>query len=156
MDIDRKRFILINLCESYSKKIKPELIKNLPDSKIDLLCKRLNLDKYIQEAGVAGNILGFFIFQPYIWVAWRIALAAFSEHQKKCGIFTISNDRDICILQSKIDFTNKKIKILLQIKKEYQKKGKNTKQIDKKINDLKENIKNNNEKIQILKKLYIR
>jgi hypothetical protein len=110
---DKKQIIqfLSNLSEKENIDNK---INSLSDNQIDIIFENLNCEnnlEILQEAGVVGNLMGIVLFGVH-WVAWRTALATFSQHQRKCGIFKISNRRDICVLESKIEFTQNKIKIL--------------------------------------------
>ena len=68
--------------------------------------------KVFLKEGIVGSILGMVIFSPKLWGLWRVAKASFSKAQRKCGAFRISQKRDLCLAQVKLDFHDKKIDIL--------------------------------------------
>ena len=143
MDDLNKRQILESILE-HSEKYNRTALRHLPDEKIDKIYDQLT------EAGVVGNVMGIMIWSPMIWVLWRTALGIFSKAQRQCGVYTISNKRDICIQKAKIKFANDKIKILEKLKKDYKSRNKSTDSIDKKINKLKDDINKYKEKVRRL------
>ena len=157
MDINDKKQILKRSCV-VSKKLDHKLIDNLNESQIEDICQKININEsswdFLSEAGVAGNIFGILLTTPMTWLAWRTALALFSKNQRKCGVFTISNKRDICIIESKIKLEEDKIKILNKEKQNASKEGnqKKVERIDKAIQKARNNIDKLKKKADVIKK----
>jgi len=47
-----------------------------------------------------------------LWTIWRAISAFLDKAKKKCGTFSVSKDRDICILKAHIETLKKKIEII--------------------------------------------
>ena len=113
----------------------------------------------ISEAGTAGNVAGLFL-APRLWFSWRTLNGIFSKASRKCGVYTISNKRDVCLHEVKIKILEKKMGIINKAAAECEKKAEDDN--DKKakckekeknaIEKIKEQIDSHNEKIREIKK----
>jgi len=72
---------------------------------------RFEASKYVQEAGVIGNLLGLYFAAP-LWIAWRSLGALLSKAKQRCGVIRISQDRDACIIKAKMQMVQKKIELI--------------------------------------------
>lgn len=114
----------------------------------------------LNEAGVAGNIGAMLIFNPAVWAVYRTLGGILSKAKRKCGTFSISNKRDVCIeeahldvLEKKKDLVNKALGDCTDKAGDDKSKAKKCKDnAQKTINDLDGKIVKRKEKIRVLKK----
>lgn len=84
------------------------------------LCEMETIE--LNEAGVLGNFFGIVIFSPMLWAAWRALGGLFSKAKRRCGTFTISQKRDLCLWNVKTNIAEKKIKLIEKAAEECSKK----------------------------------
>jgi hypothetical protein len=155
MFIEDKKIIIENIIEkSKHKEILLNRFKSLNESEINYVAEKLNISENINvltEAGVIGNLAGIFFIGPHWWLLYRSISAIFDKHKRKCGIYTISNRRDLCILESKIEYEKNKIKFLQKLKNDKTTTPEKKKKIEEEIKKMNEKIQNMQYKANNLK-----
>jgi len=90
-----------------------ENITPLRERQMEALYESKEVQTKLQELGVIGSTLSS-VFGMGLWQTWRFLASQYSDAQKMCGTFKISNDRNACIAKARINFATKRIQLLKQ------------------------------------------
>lgn len=69
--------------------------------KVDSITEQIINDRFLVSESALRSIFGILLLTPGLWIAYRGIRAALSERSKKCGIFGMGKERDICMLKVK-------------------------------------------------------
>lgn len=62
--------------------------------------------------GWAKTIFGVFLLSPAGWLMYRTIRGIFSKASRKCGMFSVGKQRDMCLLRAKITKYNKLVNLI--------------------------------------------